>query len=288
MLDGKKIIITGGTGTFGQAFARMTAARFNPRSIVIFSRDDMKQYHMRKEQPHLDYFVGDIRDKERLRRAFWAADVVIHAAALKIVDSGEYNPFEYIKTNIMGSMNVLDAAIDQEVPQVVGISTDKAVSPINLYGNTKACMERLFLAANNYNVGGAPCISVVRYGNVMGSNGSVIPLFLRQRQQGVLTITHPHMTRFMMTIEEAVEFVWTTLETHKPGIHTPRAPAMRIMDVADVIAPEAEKRIIGIRPGEKLHEVMYETENERYSSDNPARWMEKGELDAWLKSNYAR
>lgn len=286
MLDNKKIIITGGTGTFGQAFARMTAARFSPRSIVIFSRDDMKQYHMRKQFPDFDYFVGDVRDQDRLRRAFWAADVVVHAAALKIVDSGEYNPFEYIKTNIMGSVNVVEAALDMDVPQVVGISTDKAVSPVNLYGHTKACMERLFLAANNYNVGGAPCLSVVRYGNVMGSNGSVIPLFLRQKKEGVLTLTHPDMTRFMMTIEEAVGLVWTALEAGEPGIHTPRAPAMRIMDVADVIAPEAEKRIIGVRPGEKLHEVMYETETERYSSDNPARWMEKGELQAWLKSNY--
>lgn len=289
-LTGKKIIITGGTGTLGQAFARMTAEKYNPRSIVILSRDDMKHYRMRQQYPHYDYFLGDIRDRDRLKRAFWGCDVVIHAAALKIVDAGEYDPFEYVQTNINGSRNVIEAAIDCEVPQVVGISTDKAVRPANLYGHTKAVMERMFIAANSYNLAGAPCLSVVRYGNVLGSNGSVIPLFMKQKESGVLTVTHPEMTRFMMPIEQAVELIWGAIESGKPGLHLPHElPAMKVMDVAKTIAPEAEIKIIGIRPGEKLHEAMWENpDGSVYSSDKPARWYTEGELSAWIASNYPR
>lgn len=287
-LGGMKVLITGGSGTFGQAFARMTAEKFNPRSIVILSRDDMKHEKMRKDFPNFDYFLGDVRDLPRLKRAFHACDVVIHAAALKIVPTAEYDPWEYIKTNIEGSRNVVDAAIDCEVPQVIGISTDKAVRPCNLYGQTKAVMEAMFKAGNSYNLGGVPCISTVRYGNVMGSNGSVIPLFIKQKDRGILTVTDPEMTRFMMTIEQAVELVWDALEANAPGLYLPKElPSMKVLDLARTIAPNAEIKVIGIRPGEKIHEAMWEnSDGTVYSSDKPARWFHPEELRTFLSANY--
>lgn len=285
-LTGKKIAILGGTGTLGQAFAKMTMEKQNPRSIVIFSRDEHKQAAMRSKYPDLDYFVGDIRDVGRLNRALYACDVVIHGAALKRVETGEYDPQEVVKTNVMGSMNVIDAAIHNEVPVVVGISSDKAVDPTTLYGATKMTMERLFLAANSYNVGGAPKFTIAAYGNILGSNGSVIPIFLKQKKEGKpITITHPDMTRFCMRIEEAVELIWSAIE--KPvGVHAPVLPSMRIMDMARVIAPEAEIKIIGMKQNEKLHEVMPSVDGVIYSSDKPARWYSESDLKLFLDENY--
>jgi len=274
-----KVLVTGGTGSFGNAFIRMTAPHV--RRLIVLSRDELKQNEMRKVYPGVDYFLGDVRDIQRLRRAFDGVDVVIHAAALKVVPSGESDPQEFVKTNVLGSCNVIEAALDAKVKRVVALSTDKAVSPVNLYGATKLTAERLFLAANSYSKPNGPVFSVVRYGNVMGSRGSVIPLFLEQRKTGRLTITDPEMTRFMMPIEQSVDLVWEAM-TGEAKIHIPRLPAMRVLDIANIIAPEAEKVVIGVRPGEKIHESL----DEFYSSDKPERWFEPWELTEWLKSNY--
>lgn len=283
-LSGKKILITGATGSFGNKFIDMTLDKFSPKQLIVFSRDEMKQWEMRKKYQGkpVDFFVGDVRDLGRLRRAFNGVDLVIHAAALKIVPTAEYDPLECIKTNILGAANVIEAALDCGVSKVVALSTDKACSPINLYGATKLCSDKLFLAANNYNRGGSPSFSVVRYGNVMGSRGSVIPLFLEQAKIGEITITDPAMTRFMITLEDAVELVWKAIADPGPKIHIPRLPAMNIMDLAAVVAPQARIKVIGIRPGEKLHEEL----DICYTSDAPDRWYSKEELGLWLRSNY--
>jgi UDP-N-acetylglucosamine 4,6-dehydratase len=260
--DGKNIIITGGTGSFGKKCAEFMLKAYKPRKLIIFSRDELKQFEMAQMHPYkncdcMRYFIGDVRDKERLYRAFQGVDYVIHAAALKQVPAAEYNPFEAVKTNIIGAQNVINVAIDQRVKRVIALSTDKAANPINLYGATKLCADKLFVAGNAYVGREHTIFSVVRYGNVVGSRGSVIPFFLRQRKAGFLTITDPRMTRFWITLEQGVDFVLWCLENMCGGeLFVPKIPSMNIMDLAKAIAPECETKVIGIRPGEKLHELM--------------------------------
>jgi len=262
MLNGKTVLITGGTGSFGRRFTEIVLKKYTPKRFIVFSRDELKQSEMQsqfseKQYPNIRYFIGDVRDRERLYRAFDGVDVVVHAAALKQVPAAEYNPIEAIKTNVLGAANVIDAAIDREVGKVIALSTDKAASPINLYGATKLCSDKLFVAANSYSGTHETRFSVVRYGNVVGSRGSVIPLFLKQRSTGKLAITDPRMTRFWITLERGVEFVLQSLEVMKGGeIFVPKIPSMKLVDLARVIGPDCELEIVGRRPGEKLHEVM--------------------------------
>jgi len=263
MLDKKSILITGGTGSFGKAFTRTVLARYpNIERLVIFSRDELKQFEMAQqfdpsEYPGLRYFIGDVRDAPRLKRAMEDIDVVVHAAALKQVPAAEYNPFEAVKTNIMGAQNVIESALDVGVRKVVALSTDKAAAPINLYGATKLCSDKLFTAANNIKGKRDIGFSVVRYGNVMGSRGSVIPFFLNRRETGVLPITDPAMTRFNISLQEGVDMVLWALDNAAGGeLFVPKIPSYRITDVAEAIGPECEKPVVGIRPGEKIHEEM--------------------------------
>ncbi len=263
MLSGKSIMVTGGTGSFGKKFIATILKRYpDIRRLVVYSRDELKQFDMAQEfsvsrYPQMRYFIGDVRDKDRMRRAMERVDIVIHAAALKQVPAAEYNPFEAIKTNIIGAQNVIENAIDTGVSQVVALSTDKAAAPINLYGATKLCSDKLFVSGNNFRGGHDIRFSVVRYGNVMGSRGSVIPFFLKKRHEGVVPITDRRMTRFNITLEEGVDLVLYAL-THMWGgeIFVPKIPSYRIMDLAEAVAPECKKIFIGIRPGEKLHEEM--------------------------------
>ena len=272
MKNCQSILITGGTGSFGKAFAE-TVLREYPHieRLAIYSRDELKQYEMSQqfsadEYKGLRYFIGDVRDKDRLKRAMERIDTVIHAAALKQVPAAEYNPFEAIKTNILGAQNVIEAALDSGVKRVVALSTDKAAAPINLYGATKLCSDKLFTAANNIKGGRDIRFSVVRYGNVMGSRGSVIPFFLRQRETGVLPITDPAMTRFNISLEEGVDLVrWALDEAHGGEIFVPKIPSYRITDVAEAIGPACEHRVLGIRPGEKIHEEMI-TESDSFNT----------------------
>lgn len=269
MLNNKVILITGGTGSFGQKFTEVVLNRYKPKKLIIFSRDELKQFEMRQKfgehnYPNVRYFVGDVRDRDRLYRAFDGIDIVIHAAALKQVPSCEYNPIEAIKTNIIGAANVIDAALDRNVSQVLALSTDKAANPINLYGATKLCSDKLFTAANNYAGSRKTRFSIVRYGNVVGSRGSVIPFFIAQKEKGVIPITDVRMTRFWITLQQAVDFVLTSLPRMQGGeVFVPKIPSMNIMDLAQAIAPECTKAIIGIRPGEKLHEVMVPEDDAR-------------------------
>lgn len=260
MLSNASILITGGTGSFGNAFVPMTLARYNPRRLIIYSRDEMKQWDMAqrfRDDPRVRFFIGDVRDRERLYRALDGVDYVVHAAATKIVPTAEYNPFECVKTNINGAMNVIDASIDRGVKRVVALSTDKASSPINLYGATKLASDKLFVAGNAYAGGHGTRFAVVRYGNVMGSRGSVIPFFLSVRNKGTLPITDPRMTRFMITLEQGVDLVWQAFADMQGGeIYVKKIPSMRITDIAAAVEPEARQEIVGIRPGEKLHEQM--------------------------------
>lgn len=262
MLDGKVILLTGGTGSFGKKFIETVLSRYQPRKLIVFSRDELKQFEMsqrfsERQFPSIRYFVGDVRDRDRLYRALDGVEIVIHAAALKQVPSCEYNPFEAVKTNILGAANLIDAAIDRGVEKVVALSTDKAANPVNLYGATKLCSDKLFTASNNYVGTRHTRFSVVRYGNVMASRGSVIPFFMKVRETGVLPITDQRMTRFWITLQGAVDFVLRSLERMQGGeVFVPKIPSMRIVDLAKAIAPECELEIIGIRPGEKLHEVM--------------------------------
>lgn len=260
MLANSNILITGGTGSFGQAFVGMTLAKQNPRRVVIYSRDEMKQAEMARlfgNDPRVRFFIGDVRDRDRLNRALDGVEYVVHAAALKIVPAAEYNPFEYVKTNIIGAMNIIDSCIDKQVKRVVALSTDKASSPINLYGGTKLVADKLFVSGNAYAGGHDTRFSVMRYGNVMGSRGSVIPYFLSLGGRGRLPITDPAMTRFMVTLETAVELVWHAFEDMEGGeIYVPKAASMRLTDIAGAIDPTAEQEIVGIRPGEKLHEQL--------------------------------
>lgn len=325
MHSGATILVTGGTGSFGNTFVPMTLEKYKPKKIIIFSRDEMKQWDMAQKfqgDERVRFFIGDVRDRERLYRALDGVDYVAHAAATKIVPTAEYNPFECIKTNIEGAMNLIDACIDKKVKGVVALSTDKASSPINLYGATKLASDKLVVAGNHYAGDTGTKFSVVRYGNVMGSRGSVIPFFMSIKDQGELPITDPRMTRFMISLEEGVKLVWHAFEDMVGGeIYVKKIPSMKVTDLARVIAPEAKQKIIGIRPGEKLHEQMigaedahftYEYEHhfkilpqindwnqdaERikegkrvaegfvYSSDNNGHWMTDNELNSWINKN---
>ena len=326
MLKKSSILITGGTGSFGHSFVRFTLKKYSPKRLVIFSRDEMKQWEMAKlfkDDPRVRFFIGDVRDKERLHRALHRVEFVVHAAATKIVPTAEYNPFECIKTNINGAMNLIDACIDQKVNKVVALSTDKASSPINLYGATKLASDKLFVASNSsYASGHKTCFSVVRYGNVMGSRGSVIPFFMSLKDKGILPITDTRMTRFMISLDQAVELVWHAIDDMVGGeIYVKKIPSMKISDIAVAVAPNAKHEIIGIRPGEKLHEQMISSEDSHstyeyskyykilpqingwdkdklrikkgkklpndfiYSSDSNLEWMTKSELRKWIKVN---
>lgn len=325
MLQETTILITGGTGSFGNTFVPMTLAKYNPKKIIIFSRDEMKQWDMAKkfaDDDRIRFFIGDVRDKDRLYRALDGVHYVVHAAATKIVPTAEYNPFECIKTNVNGAMNLIDACIDKGVKGVVALSTDKASSPINLYGATKLTSDKLFVAGNAYSGEHGTRFSVVRYGNVMGSRGSVIPFFLSIRDKGVLPITDERMTRFMISLEQGVELVWHAFEDMVGGeIYVKKIPSMKVIDIAHVVAPECKHEVVGIRPGEKLHEQMIGPEDayytfeyphhfkilpvingwgrspERikdgkkvpegfvYSSDNNPEWMTGSQLQAWIDDN---
>jgi UDP-N-acetylglucosamine 4,6-dehydratase (inverting) len=285
MLSNKTILVTGGTGSFSNAFVPMTLAAYNPKKIIILSRDEMKQWDMAKKfdgDDRVRFFIGDVRDKDRLYRAMDNVDFVVHAAATKIVPTAEYNPFECVKTNINGAMNVIDACIDKGVKRVVALSTDKASSPVNLYGATKLASDKLFVAGNSYSGGGGTRFSVVRYGNVMGSRGSVIPFFMSIKKKGVLPITDARMTRFMISLEEAVKLVWHTFEDMVGGeIYVKKIPSMKVTDLARVVAPEAEQQFIGIRAGEKLHEQMISPEDAPYTYEYPEHFKILPNINGW-------
>lgn len=326
MLKNASILITGGTGSFGHTFIPLTLKKYNPNRLVVFSRDEMKQWEMAKlfkDDTRVRFFIGDIRDKERLHRALHNIDFVVHAAATKIVPTAEYNPFECIKTNVIGAMNLIEVCIDQNIKRVVALSTDKACNPINLYGASKLASDKLFTASNSsYSGGHGTRFSVVRYGNVMGSRGSIIPYFISLKDHGILPITDKRMTRFMISLEEGVQLVWHAFEDMIGGeVYVKKIPSIKIVDIADVIAPKATHKIIGIRPGEKLHEQMigfddsYSTyeygkyfkilpqinnwnedklrikkgikvhEGFVYSSDNNKEWMSKSYLKKWINAN---
>ncbi len=262
LIDGKSLLVTGGTGSFGRRFIETCLAKYRPRRLVIYSRDELKQFEMNQalsaeKYPSLRYFIGDVRDRERLYRAMEGVDIVVHAAALKQVPAAEYNPFEAVKTNVIGAQNVIETAIDRGIERVVALSTDKAAAPVNLYGATKLCSDKLFVSANNFRGQHDIRFSVVRYGNVMGSRGSVIPFFIRKKNEGVLPITDPRMTRFNITLDEGVAMVLHALRNMWGGeIFVPKIPSYRILDLAEAVAPECEHVVVGIRPGEKLHEEM--------------------------------
>ncbi len=269
MFNDKTILITGGTGSFGKKCTKVILERYKPKRLIIFSRDELKQFEMSQtfseiSYPCMRYFIGDVRDKERLYRAFQGVDYVIHAAALKQVPAAEYNPFEAVKTNILGAQNIINVAIDQKVKKVIALSTDKAANPINLYGATKLCADKLFIAGNAYVGRNDTIFSVVRYGNVVGSRGSVIPFFLKQKETGLLSITDERMTRFWISLEQGVDFVLKNFSRMIGGeIFVPKIPSMNIMDLAKAICPDCKTEIIGIRPGEKLHEVMIPKDDAR-------------------------
>lgn len=328
MLDGKTILVTGGTGSFGNTFVPMTLEKYNPKKIIIFSRDEMKQWDMAKNYAGDDrvrFFIGDVRDRDRLYRALDDVDYVVHAAATKIVPTAEYDPFECVKTNVLGAMNLIDACIDKGVSRVVALSTDKASSPINLYGATKLASDKLFVAGNSYAGGRDTRFSVVRYGNVMGSRGSVIPFFMSIKDTGILPITDERMTRFMISLEQGVELVWHAFGDMEGGeIYVKKIPSMKVTDLAQVIAPDAKLEIVGMRPGEKLHEQMISAEDAGftyeypehfkilpaihrwdedaarikdgkkldegfvYSSDNNSEWMTSDDLEQWISNNYSK
>lgn len=328
MEENSNILITGGTGSFGHTFVPMTLAKYNPKRIIIFSRDEMKQWEMAKaykDDDRVRFFIGDVRDKERLYRALDGVDYVVHAAATKIVPTAEYNPFECIKTNINGAMNLVDACIDKGVKRVVALSTDKASAPANLYGATKLVSDKIFIAGNSYVGGDSTRFAVVRYGNVMGSRGSVIPFFLSIRDTGVLPITDNRMTRFMISLEQGVELVWHAFDDMEGGeIYVKKIPSMKVTDIAQIVAPDARQDVVGIRPGEKLHEQMISEEDAAftysypehfkilpaihnwgdsvlrikdgtkvpegfsYTSDNNPEWMSADSLQSWIDANASK
>jgi UDP-N-acetylglucosamine 4,6-dehydratase (inverting) len=285
MLKNSTILITGGTGSFGHAFLPMVLARYSPKKVIVFSRDEMKQWEMAKlygDDSRVRFFIGDVRDRDRLYRAFDGVDYVVHAAATKIVPTAEYNPFECIKTNVGGAMNVIDAAIDKGVRGVVALSTDKASSPVNLYGASKLASDKLFVAGNAYAGEHGTRFSVVRYGNVMGSRGSVIPFFMSIADKGVLPITDDRMTRFMISLEQGVELVWHAFEDMIGGeIYVKKIPSMKVTDIARVVAPEARHEIVGIRPGEKLHEQMIGVEDAAYTYEYDAHFKILPAINRW-------
>jgi UDP-N-acetylglucosamine 4,6-dehydratase (inverting) len=325
MLSNSTILITGGTGSFGNTFVPMTLEKYNPKKLIIYSRDEMKQWEMAKKfqgEDRVRFFIGDVRDRDRLYRALDGVDYVVHAAATKIVPTAEYNPFECVKTNINGAMNLIDACIDKGVKRCVALSTDKASQPINLYGATKLCSDKLFIAGNSYAGKKNTRFAIVRYGNVMGSRGSVIPLFMEQIKTGEVTITDERMTRFMISLEQGVELVWHTFDDMEGGeIYVKKIPSMKLTDIACAVSKTAKQKIIGIRPGEKLHEQMISFEDApytyeykehykilpqihewcndvhrikngaivpdgfSYSSDNNQEWMTVEELKGWIEKN---
>lgn len=293
MLNGKSLLITGGTGSFGKKFVETVLARYPQiRRLVVFSRDELKQFEMEQQFPKskytgIRYFIGDVRDAERFRRACEGIEVIVHAAALKQVPAAEYNPMEFVKTNILGAENVINAALDMGVQTVVALSTDKAAAPINLYGATKLCSDKLFVAANNIKGARKIKFTVVRYGNVMGSRGSVIPFFLQQRKTGTLTITDPNMTRFNILLEEGVDLVLDAIEHSWGGeILVPKIPSYKITELAKAIGPRCRHQIIGIRPGEKIHEEMI-TESDSYTTvDLGKHYAILPQLPVWSKDDY--
>ena len=293
MLNGKSVLVTGGTGSFGRRFAEIVLERYKPQKLIVFSRDELKQFEMHAHigedrYPNIRYFIGDVRDRDRLYRAFDGVDVVIHAAALKQVPAAEYNPIEAVKTNVLGAANVIDAAIDRGVEKVIALSTDKATSPINLYGATKLCSDKLFVAANSYSGMHATRFSVVRYGNVVGSRGSVIPFFLKKRSTGKLPITDPRMTRFWITLDQGVEFVLACLGRMTGGeIFVPKIPSMKLTDLARVIGPNCEMEIIGKRPGEKTHELMVGEDDAHNTLEYEDYYAILPPLRSWNKDHYA-
>ncbi|SRR3989339_340613 len=292
MLNGKNILITGGTGSFGRKCVELILKNYKCEKLAILSRDEFKQFEMRqkfkeKDYPSLRYFIGDVRDKDRLYRAFEGIDYVIHAAALKQVPAIEYNPFEAVQTNIIGAQNVINAAIDNNVKRVIALSSDKAVSPVNLYGATKLCSDKLFVSSNEYSGKHKTRLSVVRYGNVVGSRGSVIPFFKAKKETGVLPITDIRMTRFWITLEQGVEFVLRCLKIMEGGeLFIPKIPSMNIVDLAKAIAPECKHEIVGIRPGEKLHEVMITDDDARHTVEFDEYYVIEPEFHWWSKKDF--
>jgi len=293
MLQDKTILLTGGTGSFAHKFVEMTLEKYSPKKIIIFSRDEMKQEAMERafpNEPRLRFFLGDVRDKDRLKRACQGTDFIIHAAAIKIITAAEYNPFECIKTNVLGAMNLIDCAIDEGVQKVVALSTDKACNPVNLYGASKLCSDKLFIAGNSYAGSKSTLFSVVRYGNVMGSRGSIIPFFRKLVGEGAkeLPVTHAEMTRFMITLEQGVELVWEALEDSIGGeIFVKKIPSMKVIDIAKAVAPELKVKIIGIRPGEKLHEQMISAEDARSTYEYEGHYKVYPQL-LYLKDRWTR
>jgi UDP-N-acetylglucosamine 4,6-dehydratase/5-epimerase len=286
----QEVLITGGTGSFGKKFVEIMLREYHPKRLVIFSRDELKQHDMRAaglDHSSLRYFLGDVRDPARLQRAFAGISVVVHAAALKQVPACEYNPFEAIQTNIMGGRNVIDAAIDRGVNRVLALSTDKAVNPVNLYGATKLCAEKVFVQANAYAGAQETRFSCARYGNVVGSRGSVIPVFLEQRKRGRITITDPRMTRFWLTLERGVRFVIRAIEQmHGGEIFVPKIPSMKLVDLAEVVAPGCMVEFIGIRPGEKLHEVLLSEDEARNAVEVDDMYVIQPAHPWWRKANW--
>jgi UDP-N-acetylglucosamine 4,6-dehydratase/5-epimerase len=287
MFENSSILVTGGTGSFGNAFIPMTLERYNPERIVVFSRDEMKHWEMAKlfkDDDRVRFLIGDVRDKERLYRALDGIDYVVHAAATKIVPTAEYDPFECVKTNVFGAMNLIDACIDKGVKRLIALSTDKASSPANLYGATKLTSDRLFVSGNSYSGGHHTKFSVVRYGNVMGSRGSVIPYFMSIAKDGVLPITDKRMTRFMISLEEGVELVWDAFENMKGGeIYIKKIPSMKVTEIALAVNSEADQKEVGIRPGEKLHEQMISSEDAYYTYEYPDHYKILPSINEWYK-----
>lgn len=283
------ILVTGGTGSFGKRFIKTILDRYNPKKVIVFSRDELKQFEMQEEfgkYPTLRYFIGDVRDRVRLNRAFHGVDIVVHAAALKQVPAAEYNPMEAIRTNVLGAENVINAAIDQSVKKVIALSTDKAANPINLYGATKLCSDKLFIAGNAYGIG-KTIFGVVRYGNVIGSRGSVIPFFQKMRKTGVIPITDKRMTRFMITLDQGVDFVIQCLSIMIGGeLFIPKIPSMNIVDLQKAIAPECKIKEVGIRPGEKLHEVLLPAEESRNAIEFDGMYIVEPSFDWWEKGRH--
>ncbi|MES1255565.1 MAG: UDP-N-acetylglucosamine 4,6-dehydratase (inverting) [Acidobacteriota bacterium] len=289
-LTDKVVLVTGGTGSFGHKFAEIVLERYNPRKLIIFSRDELKQseMHRRFAAKNVRYFIGDVRDLDRLRRAMRGVDVVVHAAAMKQVPACEYNPLEAVKTNVLGTANIIEAAIDAGVPKVLAISTDKAVGPVNLYGATKLCSEKLFVQGNSYALEGRTRFSCARYGNVVGSRGSVIPLFLEQRASGTVTVTDDRMTRFWITLEQGVEFVIRSLDIMQGGeVFVPKIPSMRVMDLVTAIAPGCRVAMVGIRPGEKVHEVLVSEDEARHAVEYDDFYIIKPLHPWWRLANWS-
>jgi len=288
--DGQSVLVTGGTGSFGKKFAEIVLKYSNPKRLIVLSRDEMKQSEMAQQfdhDPRLRFFLGDVRDRDRLHRAFQGVNTVIHAAALKQVPAAEYNPFEVVKTNIIGAQNIVDVALDAGVSRVVALSTDKAANPINLYGATKLCADKLFVAANSYGGGTGTRFACVRYGNVVGSRGSVIPFFASRRSTGVLPITHPDMTRFWITLDQGVSLVLAAIGWMQGGeIFVPKIPSMKVVDLAKAVAPECRLEMVGIRPGEKLHEVMIPGDESRNTYEFDTHYLIAPAFHEWSMADF--